>query len=116
MCRLNPNHFFGCLKFESEICTRLSATTFGQGKRKCASALSQRKPAGLLPAGLRAPCYCVMVIALLAVLQHVLIVQVPVLPQLQGGQQHHEAAETRVPVSQQSIGGIAENVGRGDQP
>jgi hypothetical protein len=41
------------------------------------------------PAGLIAP-----VVALLPVLKQVLIAQVPVLPQLQGGQQHHESAKT----------------------
>ena len=54
------------------------------------------------------------VIASLPVLQHVLILQAPVLPQLQGGQQDHESAETRMPESQHAIVGIAEDVGRGD--
>jgi hypothetical protein len=35
-----------------------------------------------------------LVISLLPVLEHVLIVQVPVLPQLQGPEQNHESAKT----------------------
>ena len=45
---------------------------------------SEARPAGLLP-GQRAACRRL----LLPVLGQVLIAQVPVLPQLQGGQQHH---------------------------
>src|SRR6266436_8415825 len=68
------------------------------------------------------PVYCetggpdACVISSLPVLQHVLILQAPVLPQLQGGQQDHESAETRMPESQHAIVGIAEDVGRGDEP
>jgi len=48
-------------------------------------------PIGAWPEG---KLFRIMLQALLPVLKHVLIVQVPVLPQLQGREQHHESAKT----------------------
>src|SRR3954451_12238548 len=53
---------------------------------------------------------------LLPVLGQVLVAEVPVLPQLQGCQQHHQSAEAGMPEPKQTVAGIAEDVGRGGQP
>ena len=59
----------------------------------CLSMISSENrllPIGSWPEGM---LFRVMLQVLLPVLKHVLIVQVPVLPQLQGREQHHESAK-----------------------
>src|ERR1700757_2475875 len=54
--------------------------------------------------------------ASLPVLEHVLVAQLPVLPELQGREQHDQRAEGGMVEAEQAAAVIAEHKGREDQP